>query len=157
MTAKEQPKRIVNKKAYHYYHILDTLTAGIQLYGTDVKLVREGRVGITEAYAAFMNDELYLNNLHLAEHAFGRAVTQTSKTQRKLLLKRRELNRWQSRIVEKGISIVPLSLYFSDNGWLKAELALVKGKREYDKRQTLKTDEAKRELSRISKQFGTKY
>ncbi len=157
MKRNAEPKKILNKKAYHQYHILETLTAGIQLLGTDVKLVREGRVGITEAYGAFMGNELYLNNLHLAEFAFGRAVTQSSKTQRKLLLNRRELKRWQLKQDEKGISLVPLSLYFAENGWLKVEMALARGKREFDKRESLKLTDTKREMDQVAKWHRAKH
>ncbi len=158
MQKNTQPKQIQNKRAYHFYNIIETKNAGIQLTGSDVKFARHGRVGITNAFCTFINNELYINNMHIAEHVFGKTVTQTSHTQRKLLMKRRELDKWQKRITDKGTSIVPLKLFFADNGWLKAEIALVKGKREYDKRQTLKLTDTKREVDvEIKKRLTRQY
>jgi SsrA-binding protein len=153
MNKKAAPGSIKNKKARHLYHVLDTYTAGIQLIGDDVKLIRMGKAGITESYGQFIKRELYLTNMHLAERENDRLVMPKNKTMRKLLLNRRELNKWEKRVVEKGVSLVPLSLFFNNDGRVKVEIALVKGKREYDKRQTLKNEESKRELSRVKKKY----
>jgi SsrA-binding protein len=146
-----------NKKAYFLYTVLETQTAGIQLMGMDVKLIRSGKASISEAYCNFIIGELYISNMHLAERESDRVVVYKNKTQRKLLLKRRELGKWNKRSVEKGMSIVPLTLYFNDNGFVKIEIALVKGKREYDKRHSLKNAESDRELDRYKKQNLAKH
>jgi SsrA-binding protein len=145
--------KIKNKKALHFYHILETKTAGIQLIGLDIKLIRMGKVGISESYGHFINSELYISNMHLAERENDRLVMPKNKTMRKLLMKRNELNKWEKKVCEKGISMVPLTLFFNDEGRVKVEIALVKGKREFDKRQTLKTAENMREIDRIKKAF----
>ncbi|MDA3891078.1 MAG: SsrA-binding protein SmpB [Salinivirgaceae bacterium] len=149
--------KIRNKKAYFRYNILETFTAGIQLMGLDIKLIRSGKVSISESYCNFFGNELYVNNLHLAERESDRVVVHKNKTERKLLLNRRELNKLQKRVDEKGLSIVPLKMYFNDRGLIKLEIALVKGKREYDKRNTIKQAESNRELDRLSKQSINKY
>ncbi|MBI9066860.1 MAG: SsrA-binding protein SmpB [Salinivirgaceae bacterium] len=144
--------KIRNKKAFFNYNILEEFKAGIQLLGLDVKLIRAGKVGISEAYCNFMNNELYITNLHLAEREGERYVVSKNKTQRKLLLNKRELSKLEKRIVEKGLSIVPLRMYFTASGFVKLDIALAKGKREYDKRDTLKTNESNRELDRYKKE-----
>ena len=148
---KDNNLKIRNKKAHFHYHILETLNAGVQLMGLDIKSIRGGKVGLSEAFCNFINNELYISNMHMVDRDNERLVLYKNRTHRKLLLNRRELNKWQKRIVEKGLSIVPLTLYFSDNGYVKIEIALVKGKREYDKRQSLKTEESKREIDRHKK------
>jgi len=149
--------KLRNKKAYFYYHILETYLAGIQLKGMDVKLIRSGKVSLSESYCNFIGNELYISNFHLAEREQDKVVVYKNKTQRKLLLKRRELNKWQKRIVEKGLSIVPLEMFFSERGFVKVEIALVKGKREYDKRQSLRKVDSNRELDRFKKQNINKF
>ncbi len=152
MNKKGVATTIRNKKAYFRYHILETNVAGIQLLGLDIKLIRLGKVSLSESYCNFMNNELYISNMHLAERVGERLVVFKNKTQRKLLLNRKELNKWQKRINEKGMSVVPLTLFINDNGFVKIEISLVKGKREYDKRQTIKENDSKRELNRLKKQ-----
>lgn len=151
MNKKQQTPKIRNKKAYFHYHILETFQAGVQLIGWDVKLIRIGKVSISESYCNFMNGELFITNLHLVERENDRVVVSKNRTQRKLLLNKRELNKLQKRTAEKGLSIVPLQMYFNENGFVKLEIALVKGKREYDKRQTLKKNDAQRELNKLKK------
>ncbi len=157
MIKKEPFPKIHNKKACHYYHILETYIAGIQLVGSDIKQIRIGKASLSESYCSYANNELFVCNMHLAEREGERFVISKNKTQRKLLLNRRELNKWEKRVVEKGISIVPLSLFFNENGLVKIEIALVKGKREYDKRQLLKAVESKREMDRYQKQNNAKH
>jgi SsrA-binding protein len=157
MKQKNATLTLRNKKAYFHYDVLETYTAGIQLMGMDIKLIRRGKVSISEGYCNFMNNELYISNIHLAERESDRVVVFKNKTQRKLLLNRRELNKWEKRIVEKGLSIVPLKLYFSERGFVKVEIALVKGKREFDKRHSLKNAESDRELDRLKKHNLAKY
>jgi len=149
--------KVRNKKAYFHYNILETNVAGVQLLGFDVKLIRSGKVSLSESYCNFIDNELYVSNFHLAERESDRVVVYKNKTQRKLLLNRRELNKWQKRVVEKGLSIIPIEMYFNENGFVKLEIALVKGKREYDKRNSLKNSESKRELDRHKKQNLSRY
>lgn len=146
---------IKNKKAFFHYHILENYTAGIQLVGWDIKLIREGKVGISEAYCNFMNNELYVTNLHLSEFNRERLTVAGNKTQRKLLLNRKELNKLEKRSTEKGLTIVPLRMFINDSGFVKLEIALAKGKREYDKRNSLKDSESKRELDRMKKKHNS--
>lgn len=157
MKQKPQTPKVRNKKAFFHYHILETYQAGVQLVGWDVKLIRLGKVGISESYCSFIGNELFITNLHLAERENDRVVVYKNKTQRKLLLNKRELLKLQKRIVEKGLSIVPLELYFNENGFVKVEIALVKGKREYDKRESLKKADSQRELSKIKKKASGMY
>jgi SsrA-binding protein len=159
MIKKDTQIRIRNKKAYFHFHILETYTAGIQLVGIDIKQIRNRNVSLSESYCSFVNNELFISNMHLAEREGERFVVSKNKTQRKLLLNRRELNKWLKKVTEKGVSMVPLTLFVNDNGMVKLEIALVKGKREYDKRQSLKNTESDRELDRHKKQIQsrTKY
>ncbi|HAM97119.1 MAG TPA: SsrA-binding protein [Marinilabiliales bacterium] len=152
MSKKGAPAKIRNKKAWHHYHVIETYIAGIQLIGSDIKQIRNGKASLSESYCSYVNSELFVSNMYLAERENERFVVSKNKTQRKLLLNRRELNKWEKRVAEKGISIVPLSLFFNEKGFVKLEIALVKGKREYDKRQSLKSEESKREMDRYKKQ-----
>lgn len=142
---------IKNKKAYFHYHLLETYTAGIQLLGWDIKLVRAGKVGISEAYCNFIGNELFVTNMHLAEHNRERLVVAGNKTARKLMLNRNELNKLQKRITEKGLTIIPLRMFLNDAGLIKLEISLAKGKRKFDKRYSIKTAESKRELDHMKK------
>lgn len=153
MIGKNNVRKIQNKKARYLYHILETYTAGVQLLGLDIKLIRKGKVSITETFCGFIDNELFINNMHLAERENDRIVVCKNKTQRKLLLRRNELNKLNKRISDKGLSIVPLSMYFNENGFVKIEIALVKGKREYDKRQTIKKADSDRELARAKRKM----
>jgi len=152
MSKKGAPAKIRNKKAWHHYHVIETYIAGIQLIGSDIKQIRNGKASLSESYCSYVNSELFVSNMYLAERENERFVVSKNKTQRKLLLNRRELNKWEKRVAEKGISIVPLSLFFNEKGFVKLEIALVKGKREYDKRQSLKSEKSKREMDRYKKQ-----
>lgn len=151
MKNEKQFPRIQNKKAHHFYYVLESYTAGIQLLGLDVKHVRLGKVSIGESFGSFINNELYLTNFRLAEREGDRTVDIKFQAQRKLLLNRKELDKLEKRIVEKGNAIVPLQMYFDQNGRVKVEIALVKGKHEFDKRQSLKQRESHREMDREMK------
>lgn len=151
MKTSKSPKIIKNKKAHFLYQIIETYNAGIQLVGCDVKMIRSGKINLSESYCNFINNELYISSFHLAERNNDRLVVFKNKAQRKLLLNKRELNKLEQKQVEKGMSIVPLSMFFTESGWVKAEIALVKGKREFDKRQVIKASESKKELDRLKK------
>lgn len=135
-----------NKKARHDYHIETSLEAGIVLVGTEVKSLRAGRASLVDAFAQFRDGELYLHGLHIPEYAQGTWTNHAPRRIRKLLLHRSELERLERKTKESGYTIVPLSLYFKD-GHAKVEIALARGKKTYDKRQTLAQRDAQRDIS----------
>ncbi|HVK25471.1 MAG TPA: SsrA-binding protein SmpB [Actinokineospora sp.] len=146
----EKPARTViatNRRARHQYAVLDTIEAGVMLVGTEVKSLRLGRVSLVDAFATIDDGEVWLRGLHINEYALGTWTNHTPRRVRKLLLNRREIDRWDVRIRESGLSVVPLSMYFSD-GRAKVELALVRGKKTWDKRADLATRDANREIER---------
>ncbi|WP_320068494.1 SsrA-binding protein SmpB [Micromonospora sp. RTGN7] len=136
-----------NKKARHDYDILKTYEAGLVLAGTEVKSLRAGRVSLVDAFAQERDGELLLYGLHIAEYAFGTWTNHQPRRTRKLLLRRIEIDRILDRLRDGGLTLVPLSLYFS-NGWAKVELGLAKGRRSYDKRQVIAERDADREIAR---------
>jgi SsrA-binding protein len=139
-----------NRKARHDYEILDTYEAGIVLTGTEVKSLRAGRVSLVDGYATIKDGEVWLEGVHVAEYAEGTWTNHTPRRIRKLLLNRIEINRLIGKIKEGGLTLIPLQMYFSD-GRAKVEIALARGKKAYDKRQTMAKRDADRE---ISKQLG---
>jgi len=139
---------INNKKAYHEYFIESTYTAGMVLRGTEIKSLRAGKASFNDAYCLFHGNELYVKNLHISEYAFGTHVNHEPMQERKLLLTRRELNRMQAKIKEKGYTLVPLRIFLSDKGLAKIEIGLGKGKKVYDKRETIKGREQERDIKR---------
>jgi SsrA-binding protein len=146
---REQGRKVVasNRKARHDYSILDTYEAGLALTGTEVKSLRAGRASLVDAFAHENNGELYLHGVHIPEYAQGTWTNHEPRRTRKLLLRRLEIDRLIGKLREGGLTLVPLSLYFSD-GWAKVELGLAKGKKSYDKRQDLATRDAQREITR---------
>jgi SsrA-binding protein len=143
---REKAQRVIadNRKAYHDYHVLDTWEAGIALLGTEVKSIREGSVNLRDSYARVENGEIWLLNVHIGPYSHTGWETHAERRQRKLLLHRDEIRKLTGRIVERGLTLVPLQLYFK-NGRVKVSLALVKGKQEHDKRETLRRREVDRE------------
>lgn len=141
----------VNRQAYHDYFVDDTAEAGIVLTGTEVKSIRAGHVNLRGAYARIKNDEVWLEGAHIAEYAQGTYMNHDPLRPRKLLLHRREINRMVGRVQTKGLTLVPLKLYFKANH-VKVELGLCRGKKLYDKRETIKEREMARELARVGKQ-----
>ncbi len=142
-----------NRKAWHDYHIEDQYEAGMVLGGTEVKSLRMGRASIKDSYARIKKGELWLHNLHITEYPFSFHDNHEPLRTRKLLMHKSEINRLTSKIQERGYSLIPLSIYFS-SGKAKVKLALVKGKRKYDKRQAIRTREEKREMDRAKKDRG---
>jgi SsrA-binding protein len=138
-----------NRKAYHDYTILDTYEAGIALTGTEVKSLRAGRASLVDGFASVSDGELWLRNVHIAEYAEGTWTNHAPRRARKLLMHRMEIDRIAGRLREGGLSLVPLSMYFT-NGRVKIELGLARGKKEYDKRQTMAKRDADRELERYA-------
>ncbi|GAB4521752.1 MAG: SsrA-binding protein [Anaerolineae bacterium] len=141
-----------NRKAYHEYFIEDTYEAGIVLTGTEIKSVRAGRVSLQDGFAIIRDGEVWLLNVHIAPYEGGNRQNHEPRRERKLLLHRREINRLAGRVQEKGWTLVPLRMYLKDNR-AKVELALVRGKRQYDKREAIAKREHERELRRAAKEW----
>lgn len=150
----QQKINIKNKKARYEYEILDTYVAGIQLTGTEIKSVRASKARITESFCEFNdNGELFVINMYIEEYMHGNIYNHKPKSERRLLLNKRELKKLQKEVQNVGLTIIPLRLFLTEKGWAKLEIALCKGKKIYDKRETLKDRESKRNLDRIKKDF----
>lgn len=141
---------VENRKARHDYHIIETIEAGIVLTGTEVKSLRLGRVNVRDSFARVKDGEVFLHGMHISPYEQGNRFNHDPLRIRKLLLHRREINRLVGKIQERGYTIVPLKLYWK-NGRCKVELALVKGKRLHDKRETLARKDAERRIERVLK------
>lgn len=148
----QKPVNIKNKKAKFEYEILDTYTAGIVLTGTEIKSIRDSKASIAESFCEF-NDrgELFVINMTIQEYVYGNYYNHKPKAERKLLLNKRELKKLQKEVNIKGNAIIPLRLFINDKGLAKLEIALGKGKKLYDKRDTIKDRDNKRNLDRIKK------
>jgi SsrA-binding protein len=145
---------IQNKKARFEYEILDTYTAGIQLTGTEIKSIRESKARITESFCEFNEQgELFVVNMFIEEYLYGHAYNHKPKSERRLLLNKRELKKLEKEVKNVGLTIVPLKLFLTDKGWAKLNIALCKGKKLFDKRNTLKDRDNARDLARIKKNF----
>jgi SsrA-binding protein len=142
---------IKNKKASHDYEFLEKFIAGIMLTGTEIKSVRAGKAALTDSYCQFTNGELYLKGMHIAEYWWGNLNNHNPMRERKLLLTNRELRKMERKVKETGLTIIVIKVFINERGLAKAEIALAKGKKEYDKRETLKRRDADRELDRIRK------
>ena len=143
----------VNKKAKHEFIFIYTLEAGIILKGTEIKSIRAGKVNMSDAYCIVKDNELYVYNLHISEYKYGTYNNHIPKRPRKLLVNKMELKKLHNKVKEQGSSIVPYRLFISDRGFAKLEIALGKGKKTYDKRETLKERDSKRTLDRIRKKY----
>jgi len=141
-----------NKKVAHDYFILDTFECGIQLTGTEIKSVRLGKAAINEAYARIKNFELFLINMHISKYAFGNIFNHEEKRERKLLMEKRDIIRLQLKLKTEGLTLVPTKVYLKDN-LCKVELALCKGKKLYDKRETAKEEDSLRRLDKVMKDY----
>ena len=147
--ASEQGNKVVarNRRARHDYHIEDVYEAGLALTGTEVKSLRAGRASLTDGFAEISNNEVWLHNVHIPEYTHGTWTNHEPRRTRKLLLHRREIDKLAAATAERGLTLVPLSLYFKD-GKAKVELAVARGKRTYDKRHELARRDAAREVDR---------
>lgn len=143
-----------NRKARYNYEILDVLEAGLVLKGTEVKSLREGKANIAESYASFEDGEMWLINSFVPEYLQGNRFNHEPRRRRKLLMKQRELKRFVDGIEKDGMTIVPLKIYFNDRGRAKIEIALGRGKKLHDKRQTEKTRDWNRQKARLLKDHG---
>ncbi len=139
---------IRNKSAYHEYFIEDKFIAGMVLAGTEVKSIREGKVSFADSFCIFYKGELWIKNMHIAEYRLGTTNNHLAVHDRKLLLTKRELRKLETKIKEKGHTIVPLRIFFSEKGLAKLEIGLGKGKKLYDKRQSIKERDTEREIKR---------
>lgn len=142
---------IRNKKASHDYVFLDKYIAGIRLTGTEIKSIRLGKAAIADSYCFFNEGELFIKGMHISEYYWGNLNNHDPLRERKLLLTKKELGRIERKVKESGITIVVLKVFINDRGLAKAEIALSKGKKEYDKRETLRRKDADRELDRARK------
>ncbi len=142
---------IKNKRASFEYHLLDRYTAGLRLLGTEIKSIREGKANINDSFCSFLDDGLYIRNMHIAEYSFGSFYNHEAKRDRQLLLTKKELKKLREKGEDKGFTIVPLRIFISERGFAKVEIALAQGKKDFDKRETLKEKENKREMDRAMK------
>lgn len=139
---------IKNKKASFEFNFLQTYIAGIMLTGTEVKSIRSGKANFTDSYCVMMNGDLFLKNMHISEYKEGSYNNHEPKRMRKLLLNREELRKIESKLKEKGTTIVPVRLFFNERSIAKVEIAVAKGKKLFDKRESLKEKDLRRQLSR---------
>ena len=139
---------IKNKKASFEYEFVETYTAGIQLFGTEIKSIRNTKASIMESYGIMIKNELFIRNMYIAEYENGSHYNHESKRDRKLLMNRIELNKINKKLKAKGLTIVPIKLFINNKGLAKINIALAKGKKIHDKREDLKSKDAKREIDR---------
>ncbi len=149
--ATKKPVEILNRKAKHEYHFLAVFEAGIVLRGTEIKSIRKHQVNLRDAYCFFKKGELYIKSLYIKEYEFGNYFNHDPRRTRKLLLKRQELKKLEKRVKERGFTIVPYRLYLNERGIAKIEIALAQGKKSYDKRDSIKQKDQKRDMARIKK------
>lgn len=142
---------IKNRQAFYEYFIDDKLQAGIALLGTEVKSLRAGKASFADAYCIFHKGELWLKAMHIAEYKHGTVNNHDPLRDRKLLLTKREIKKWESRIKEKGYTIIPLRIFFNENNLVKVEIGLAKGKKLHDKRESIKQKDTEREMKRFLK------
>mgnify|MGYP002624270931 CR=1 FL=1 len=139
---------IKNKRAAFEYFILERYTAGIQLFGTEIKSIRDSKASLADSYCTFINNELWVKNMHIAQYQFGSYSNHEARRDRKLLLNRRELNKLQRATLQTGNTIIPIELFIDENGRAKLIIALCRGKKSYDKRNTLRDKEDRRQIDR---------
>jgi SsrA-binding protein len=152
MATKKQHKiEIVNRRATFEFQFLDVLEAGIVLTGTEIKSIRKGNVNMRDAYCLFRDGELFLFSLFIGEYSHGNQFNHEERRTRKLLLRKSEMKKWEKKVKEKGFTIVPHKLYLTERGFAKIEVALAQGKKAFDKRETIKAKDQKREMDRIKK------
>lgn len=149
MATKQKNIYIKNRPATFEYAIEDKLTAGIMLLGSEIKSIRAGRVSFADSYCLFMDGELFVKNLNIAEYSNAGYAGHLPTRERKLLLNRKEIKKWQAKIKEKGMTIVPLAIFINEKGLAKIEIGLGKGKKLYDKRQSIKEKDLKRAIKEI--------
>ena len=144
---------IKNKRATFDYEIIDVLTAGIVLTGTEIKSLRAGKANLTDSFCIIEKDEAFVRNMHISEYEKGGHYNHEPKRERKLLLNRQEINKWHSKLKEKGLTMVPLKLFINEKGLAKLDVGLARGKKTFDKRESLKEKDAKRQMDRVRKEL----
>jgi SsrA-binding protein len=144
----EKSVSIRNKRASHEYFLVQEYIAGIQLTGTEIKSIRDGKASIVDGYCSFTGEELFVRNIHIAEYTFGTHYNHEAKRDRKLLLTKRELKKLSVKVKERGYTIIPVLLFINEKGLAKLTIALAKGKHAFDKRETLKQKDIQREIDR---------
>lgn len=144
--------QLVNRKARFDFEFIDTFSAGIILAGTEVKAVRESKVSMVDAYCYFVKGELFVKNLHIGEYKHGNIYNHEPLRVRKILLTKRELKKLQGKVKEKGLTIIPYKVFLSERGFVKVEIALAKGKKTFDKRESLKTKDTDMMLKKVMNQ-----
>ena len=139
---------IENRRARFDYQFLENFTAGIVLQGTEIKSIREGKAGLSDSYCYFKGGELYIRNMHISEYSEASFKNHEPLRERKLLLSKMELRKLEGKLKDQGLTIIPIRLFISDKGHAKLDIALAKGKKEFDKRQDIKKKDAEREIGR---------
>ena len=151
---KKNPKiEIVNRKASYEYEFVQEFDAGMMLTGTEIKSIRDGNANLSDAYCLFDKNELWVRNMYIAEYAHGTDNNHLPRRNRKLLLRKSEMRKLERGVKEKGSTIIPYKIHMSERGFAKLTIELARGKKEYDKRETIKAREDKRSLDRIQKTF----
>jgi SsrA-binding protein len=145
-----RPQEIRNRKAGYEYEFLEKFVAGLMLMGTEVKSLRAGKAQISEAFCAFTHNELFVRDMHISEYTQGSWTNHEVRRHRKLLLSKEELIQIKKRISEKGLTLIPLRIFFNDRGLAKMEIALAKGKKIHDKRDSIKEKDVQREMNRLN-------
>ncbi len=153
MEKRKSNVNIKNKRATFDYIISDTYTAGMVLTGTEIKSIRESRASLVDTYCTFINNELWVKNMHVAEYFYGSYNNHSTRRDRKLLLERKELRKLMQVTKVPGFTIVPVRLFINERGLAKLVIGVARGKREYDKRESLKERDDKREMDRIRRNF----
>lgn len=154
MSKKYELPEIVNRKAKFNFEFIDSYKAGIVLTGTEIKSIKEGKVNMSDSFCYFKNGELWLKNLHISMYNFGSYANHEPLRLRKLLLTKKELRKLEGKIKEKGLTIIPYKIFFNERGLAKMEINLAKGKKSYDKRESLKSSDDKKLMDRIKKDFN---
>lgn len=139
---------IRNKRATFEYFLLDEYNAGLVLTGTEIKSIRDGKANLADAYCVFIGNELFVREMHVSEYRFGSYLNHPAKRDRKLLLTRKELRKLQNKIKERGLTIIPVMLYVNPSGLAKLQISLARGKKFYDKRDSIKEKDSRRDLER---------
>lgn len=151
MSKKYELPEIVNRKAKFNYEFLETYKAGMVLTGTEIKSVKEAKVNIGDSFCYFRQGELWLKNLHISEYKNGSYANHEPLRLRKLLLTKKEIKKLEGKIKEKGLTIIPFKLFFGERGLAKIEIALARGKKSFDKRESIKERDTKKEIQRVQK------
>ena len=149
MAHKQANINIKNRKVTFEYELIERFVAGMKLVGTEIKSIRNGKANLSDSYCQFYNGELFVKSLHISEYEMGTHYNHEAKRDRKLLLNRKELQKLEKKVKESGFTIVPIRLFVNDRGLAKLEIALARGKKVYDKRETLKQKDAQRDMDRM--------